>query len=176
MTQRSDQAELQIEVIRCPEELSLWHLVHGYLQLRTDVFVDQMSWDLYVHEGLEFEQYDTLAAVYIVAHRAGDIVGGARLIRTDNRSGVYSYMIRDAARGMLEGLPHDLCTETAPVEPTTWELTRFVSLPCSESAKAILQKANAYLASESATRCLFLGPPVFLRMAKSMGYTTERNA
>ncbi len=163
--------DLTIDLIRCPQELDRWHLVHAYLQLRTDVFVDQMSWNLHVHEGLEFEQYDTFAAVYVVAHRAGAVVGGARLIRTDHRNGVYSYMIRDASAGILEGLPDDLCREPAPTDSATWELTRFLALPDSASATAILTAANAFLVRESAKRCLFLGPPAFLRMAKSMGFT-----
>lgn len=159
-----------VEVVRLPDDIDKWHFVNAFLQLRTDIFVDKMSWNLHVHDGLEFEQYDTLSATYVIAHEQGRIIGGARLIRADNRSGVYSYMIRDASIGSLDGLPPDLCTEPAPTDRKTWELTRFIASPASNCAKLILLKSNEFLKDQGAERCLFLGPPAFLRMAKSMNF------
>ncbi|WP_330447732.1 hypothetical protein FLP41_01715 (plasmid) [Paracoccus marcusii] len=66
-------------------------------------------------EGIEFEQYDTFDTVYVIAHRDGRAIGGARLKRTDCSFGggkvVYSYMIRDAHRGLLPGMPTNLCRD-----------------------------------------------------------------
>ena len=45
-----------VEVVRLPGDIEKWHFVNAFLQLRTDIFVDKMSWNLHVHEGLEFEQ------------------------------------------------------------------------------------------------------------------------
>lgn len=163
-------AECQIEVVRYPGNMQKWNLVKAFLELRTDVFVDQMSWSLHVHEGLEFEQYDTLAAVYIIAHQNGKVVGGARLLRTDNKSGIYGYMIRDAFLGHLDGLPKDLCENEPPRNRDTWELTRFIATTGAACSRAILMKANDFLRDQKATKCLFLGPPAFMRMAKFMRF------
>ncbi|MGH1331529.1 MAG: acyl-homoserine-lactone synthase [Paracoccaceae bacterium] len=170
MTQSTGGDAYQIDIVRYPGDLARWHLIRAFLQLRTDVFVDQMSWNLHVYDGLEFEQYDTLSAVYIVAHKDGHVLGGARLVRTDNRSGVYGYMIRDAALGMLEGLPNNLCTEDPPTDRETWELTRFIATPGNACGKSILEASNGFLRSQGAKRCLFLGPPAFMRMARSMQF------
>ena len=38
-----------------------------------------------------------------------------RLTPTTARCGIYSYMIRDAQRGLIDTIPHDLLYEEAPV-------------------------------------------------------------
>lgn len=161
---------LTIEVIRFPRDTGRWNLVHEYLKLRREVFVQQMNWGLHVHDDLEFEQYDTLAATYVIACVGDRVVGGARLIRTDNRNGIYSYMIKDASEGRLDGLPPDLCAGESASDDMTWELTRLVALPEVRCGEHILRACNEFLRSEGARQCLFLGPPAFLRMAKSMGF------
>ncbi|MGC8201754.1 acyl-homoserine-lactone synthase [Aliiroseovarius sp. PTFE2010] len=162
--------DCQIEIVRYPGNMDKWNLVKAFLRLRTNVFVDQMSWNLHVHDGLEFEQYDTLAAVYVIAHQHGKVVGGARLLRTDNKSGIYGYMIRDAYLGRLEGLPRELCEEEPPFDRDTWELTRFIATTGAACSRGILMQANDFLRSQNAKKCLFLGPPAFMRMAKFMRF------
>jgi N-acyl-L-homoserine lactone synthetase len=55
-------------------------------------------------------------------------MAGVRLTPTVHRCGIYSYMIRDAQRGLLETIPSDLLNFEAPVDPRIWESSRvFVS-------------------------------------------------
>lgn len=149
--------------------------IHEFLLMRQRVFVDGMSWDLNVHDGLEFEQYDQFThTYYVLAHAEGRLVGGARLLRCDTRFGTgimqYTYMIRDAFLGHID-LPRGLCVEDPPTDEKTWELTRLVvdsSFP--EAGRAILDASNDFLVGLGAERCLFLGSPAFMRMARMYGY------
>ena len=165
----------EVSVLSIPGGLGRWHLVADFLRLRKEVFIDRLAWPLYSREGLEFEQYDTVHAVYIVAHRGDVALGGARLLPTTHRVGegryVYSYMIRDACRGILPGLPTDLCDRPPPVDCDTWELTRLATLGDLKVAKAILQAANNHLKSQGARQCLFLALPELLRMAARLKFS-----
>lgn len=170
-------SRFDVSIIELPGGVRDADLVAAFMRFRKSVFVDQMAWPLRHIEGSEFEQYDTFDTTYIVAHRGREVLGGARLKRTDATYGrgsvVYSYMIRDAFLGLLPGMPSALCNDDPPVDSKIWELTRFVSdekAPgCSE---AILRAANSFLYERGATSCLFLGPPAFLRMARRLGWSS----
>ncbi len=166
---------LQVSILEMPYGLSRWNLVHDFLQFRKRVFIDEMDWQLNVYGGMEYEQYDTFDAVYVVAHRGDEVCGGARLRRTDAVSGTgaltYSYMIRDAHLGLLPGMPQNLCYETPPQSSEIWELTRLAASHSSEVTKAILLGANRFLAGKGASECYFLGWPGFVRMARSMKFS-----
>ena len=168
----------QVEVIRCPEDLDRWHLVNDYLKLRKQVFVDRLEWPLFHAEDLEFEQYDSFNAVYVVATQNGVVVGGARLRRTDEISGTgqiqYSYMIRDACLGVLPGLPQTLCSSTPPMCEKTWEITRMVVTGSRDVSRMILAKINKFLGEEGADTVLFLGSPAFKRMANSLAWPVKQ--
>ena len=169
--------QMQITVLRFPADIVHWHLVKKFLLLRKEVFVDKMDWPLFHADSMEFEQYDTLTSVYILAHEYDNVIGGARLVRTDQNQSVgkvvYSYMIRDAYMENLPGLPAEICTEEPPVDSKVWELTRFTSMDNLWVGRGILEKCNQFLKEEGALECLFLGPPAFLRMARSMGYAPK---
>jgi acyl homoserine lactone synthase len=83
---------------------------------------------------------------------------------------IYSYMIRDACRGLLPGLPSNLCELPPPVDPGTWELTRLVADGRPNVGVAILEAANAWLRGNGGKDCLFLAPPRLRRMAEVLGY------
>lgn len=172
------QAGYRVHVVQCPEDLGLWHLVNDYLKLRKQVFVDRLEWPLFHAENLEFEQYDSFDTVYVVATLNGEVVGGARLRRTDQLSGQgqiqYSYMIRDACLGILPGLPQELCDELPPMDEHTWELTRMVVTGPKEVSRMILAKINVFLGQEGAETVLFLGSPAFRRMASSMAWPVKQ--
>lgn len=174
----SDEQDISVEVLVLPSDMGRYDLVANFLKLRKKVFMDRMEWPLNQYEGLEYEQYDTFDTTYVIAHRNGEVIGGARLKRTDKVHGngqvVYSYMIRDAHLGLLPGMPHDLCCDSPPVDPKSWELTRFTALPIKGLAERILEVANSYLFAVGAKKCLFLGPPAFLRMASKLGWTPVR--
>lgn len=171
MSAASQDTPLRVEVIQFPAQADRWDLVRKYMQLRRSVFITQMDWTLHSHEGQEFEQYDTFSATYVIATLGSEVVGGARLLRADNRNGIYRYMIRDACDGLLEGMPDNLCAEeTPPTGDNAWELTRLVSARGARVAAEVLKRCNFFLRTQKAEVCLFLGPPSFLRMAKRMGY------
>lgn len=169
---------MHVEVVEFGSANCRWDLVERYLQHRRDVFIGQKRWPLASYGAIEFDQYDVLpAAVYVVAHDKGQVLGGARLLRCDTRIGtgptVYSYMIRDAARGVI-ALPREICWEEPPEDAASWELTRLLTLkPSIPLVRSILSAANAFLASARARQCLFLGPQGFLRMARSFGYAPQ---
>ena len=106
---------------------------HGELfanvfRARRQSFIVQQNWDLPESLGMEFDQYDTPASRWIAVHDHGEVLGGMRLTPTTAHCGIYSYMIRDAQRGMINTIPHNLLYEQAPVAANIWESTRvFVS-------------------------------------------------
>lgn len=161
---------MEVSILKMPEDAARWHLVVDFMHMRKQVFVDDLDWQLHHDNDLEFEQYDDPATAYIVAHENAQVLGGARLVRTDRRFGIYSYMIRDAHLKNLPGLPEDLCEDEPPVSQSIWELTRFMSLNNLRVGEAILRNADRWLKEQGANTCLFLGPPAFMRMAKRMGY------
>lgn len=170
--------DIEITVINLPRDLKNFHLVAAFFEYRKTIFVDRMAWPLHNAEGIEFEQYDSFNdTAYVVAHRGTTVVGGARLKRTDaiSCSGKirYSYMIRDAHLGLLEGMPEDLCYDEPPVDEHCWELTRLANEPIPGLSERILEAANNYLFRMGAKECLFLGPPAFMRMATKLGWTPK---
>lgn len=73
----------------------------------------------------DFDQYDTPQSRWLAMHDDdGGVLGSLRLTPTTAQSGVYSYMMRDAQNGLLEDVPTDLLFNPAPIEETTWEMTR----------------------------------------------------
>ncbi len=107
---------------------------HGELfanlfRARRQSFIVQKNWDLPEEMGMEFDQYDTPQSRWIAIHDLGQVLAGMRLTPTTARCGIYSYMIRDAQKGILGGsIPQDLLFDEAPVSPQIWESTRvFVS-------------------------------------------------
>ncbi|WP_185958797.1 acyl-homoserine-lactone synthase [Paracoccus laeviglucosivorans] len=165
---------MQISILRFPQDANRWNLVGAYLTLRRDVFIERKDWSLWQAEDLEFEQYDSFDTTYVIAHIGIEVVGGGRLRRADQRTGHgnyrYSYMIRDAVLGMLPGLPRELCFDPPPVDPSTWELTRFVNTAGAGIANAMLGAINDFLFASDAKSCLCLGSPAFLRMARRVGW------
>ncbi len=102
-------------------------LFANFFRARRKTFIVQRKWELPEDQEMEFDQYDTPQSRWIAIHDDGDsrVLGGFRLTPTIARCGIYSYMIRDASLGKLEGgIPHDLLWGEAPVDPAIWECTR----------------------------------------------------
>jgi len=169
----------EISILRLPQSAAQWDLVVDFLRLRKQVFINKKKWRLVEKDEIEYEQYDTATvATYVIAHRGNQVLGGARLLRCDTVIGsarhAYSYMIRDAYLGMID-LPSEICSAPPPVHAASWELTRLVSIDDdARTARLILDEANNFIKSVGGTQCLFLGPPGFLRMARSYGYAPEK--
>ena len=54
----------------------------------------------------------------------GQVLAGVRLTPTTAKVGIYSYMIRDAQRGLMPTIPDSLLFEEAPVASHIWESSR----------------------------------------------------
>lgn len=163
---------IEIKIAKYPDDIPDWEFVIQFLRLRREVFVEELGWNLPVQEGLEFEQYDSMATVvYVMAVEDGAVVGGGRLLRTDHRQpgGHYTYMIKDAHEGRLDGMPSPLCFEAPPVDPGTWELTR-ITAPTRGIARAVCDGVNAFLRQQGARYCLGLGQPGLMKLMGLFGY------
>lgn len=100
-------------------------LLVKYLRARKKVFVDRLKWHVPYSEGMEFDQYDTPECRWVILHEFGEIIGGVRLAPTTAQCGIYTYMLNDAQRGILEDIPTDVLFFKAPVEQGIWEASRF---------------------------------------------------
>ncbi|MDO5656850.1 MAG: acyl-homoserine-lactone synthase [Paracoccus sp. (in: a-proteobacteria)] len=119
-------------------------LFTNLLRARKQSFIIQNNWDLPQADGMEFDQYDTPASRWVAVHERGEVLAGIRLTPTTARCGVYSYMIRDAQRGILGGsIPRNLLFDEAPVDARVWESSRvFV---CHAVPMALRRKVHAEL-------------------------------
>ncbi len=99
-------------------------LLVNYLRARKRTFIDRLHWDLPHTEGMEFDQYDTPQCRWVAVHEYGEILGGFRLLPTTANCGIYTYMLRDAQRGLLDSIPQDCLFIDAPVERRIVEASR----------------------------------------------------
>jgi len=149
------------------------------LKARRQSFIVQNNWDLPESEGMEYDQYDTPASRWIAVHDHGQVLAGIRLTPTTAKCGMYSYMIRDAQKGMLEHIPTDLLDFEAPVDPHTWESSRVFILQSVPSK--LRRQVQIDLMSEmirtartlGATRILGLVPAVWSRWIARLGLDAE---
>jgi N-acyl-L-homoserine lactone synthetase len=138
-------------------------LFANMLRARRELFIVHNKWNLPEALGMEFDQYDTPASRWVVVHdEFGQVLAGNRLTPTTAKCGIYTYMIRDAQRGLLDTIPETLLYEEAPVAETIWESSRlFVSHTVPAGLR---RKVHAKLISElgssarrvGATHCLTL--------------------
>lgn len=158
--------------------------VHGELfvnlfKARRRSFILRNHWDLPEAEGMEFDQYDTPASRWIAVHDGDEVLAGIRLTPTTAKCGMYSYMIRDAQKGMLEGIPSDLLYFEAPVDPKILESSRvFVSnsVPASLRIKVqtdLMQELIAAARSLGAEKILGLVPAVWSRWIGRLNLRAE---
>lgn len=164
----------------CHDARRAKHLVLDYLELRKRVFTDAKRWDVWLKKSNDLDQYDQHDARYIVAFDPSTLTvhAGARLLRTDrggagHGAGGFSYMIKDAVEGGLPGLPRGLLYSAPPQDAYTWELTRLVSDRTPGAAALVLGALNGFLVDQGARSCLFLGPRVIARLARSAGFSPE---
>lgn len=100
-------------------------LFANMLRARRELFIVQNKWNLPEALGMEYDQYDTPASRWVVVHdELGKVLAGNRLTPTTTKCGIYTYMIRDAQRGLLDTIPSNLLYEEAPVSETVWESSR----------------------------------------------------
>ena len=131
-------------------------LFANMLRARRELFIGHNKWNLPEAMGMEYDQYDTPASRWVVVHDdAGRVLAGNRLTPTTTRCGIYSYMIRDAQRGLLDTIPEHLLWDPAPVSETIWESSRlFVS---HDVPAAIRRQVHARLIAELGAACRTVG-------------------
>lgn len=104
--------------------------LRGMFAFRHQVFYNRLGWEVDTRDELEFDLFDTMNPVYMVAKRSqGDIEGCWRLMPTTD-----SYMLKDTFPQLLQG-------EAAPCHPHIWELSRF-AVDASASAGAVQAPLN----------------------------------
>lgn len=148
-------------------------LFANILRARRESFIVRNQWNLPETMGMEYDQYDTPVSRWLAVHDdAGAVLAGVRLTPTTARCGIYSYMIRDAQRGLLDSIPADLLYGEAPVEDGTWEVTRgFIAadIPAALRQKVRLRLVMQMLRTsreEGIRRMLALLPSNWDRWAK----------
>ncbi|ADO43646.1 acyl-homoserine-lactone synthase [Ketogulonicigenium vulgare] len=146
------------------------------LRARRESFIIRRQWDLPEAMGMEFDQYDTPASRWVAVHDdTGRVMAGVRLTPSTAQCGIYTYMIHDAQRGLLETIPTDLLYETAPIETGVWEVSRgFVSndLPAGLRARArvqLVQQMMTAARSEGISKMVALLPSNWNRWAARCG-------
>lgn len=155
-------------------------LFANMLRARRELFIVHNKWDLPEALGMEYDQYDTPASRWVVVHdEFGRVLAGNRLTPTTAKCGIYSYMIRDAQRGLLETIPANLLYDEAPVSETVWESSRlFVA---HDTPAAIRRQVHARLIQEigsasrslGASHCLTLLAATWPRWSKRVNVKME---
>jgi acyl homoserine lactone synthase len=154
-------------------------LFANLLRARRQNFIVRNKWDLPEAMGMEFDQYDTPASRWVAVHQLGRVYAGIRLTPTTAKVGIYTYMIRDAQRGLLDSIPSDLLYEEAPVAENIWESSRvFVA---SDTPQKLRRVVHLHLIEEmtkaardlGATRVLGLIPANWPRWATRRGLDAE---
>lgn len=151
-------------------------LFANMLRARRELFIVHNKWKLPEALGMEYDQYDTPASRWVVVHdETGKVLAGNRLTPTTHACGIYSYMIRDAQRRLLETIPADLLYEEAPTAGHIWESSRlFVS---QDVPAAIRRRVHTQLIMQlgdtvrglGATHCLTLLSATWPRWADRVG-------
>ncbi|HMO07651.1 MAG TPA: acyl-homoserine-lactone synthase [Paracoccaceae bacterium] len=155
-------------------------LFANYLRARRELFIVHNRWNLPEAMGMEYDQYDTPASRWVVVHdELGRVLAGNRLTPTTTRCGIYSYMIRDAQRGLLDTIPSNLLYDEAPVAETVWESSRlFVShdVPMTERRAVharLVGELGRAARSLGATHCLTLLNANWPRWCNRVGVKME---
>ncbi|MEO0703357.1 MAG: acyl-homoserine-lactone synthase [Pseudomonadota bacterium] len=160
--------------------------MHAHGELFTDVlkarresFIVQRNWDLPEVDGMEFDQYDTPQSRWIAVHHLGEVLAGIRMTPTTARCGIYTYMIRDAQKGLLDSIPANLLYDEAPVCAQVWETSRvFIASHVPAKARTqvqacLMQQMVKTARDEGASQLLGLCPQVWMRWMRRLGYETE---
>jgi N-acyl-L-homoserine lactone synthetase len=131
-------------------------LFANLFRARKQSFIVQKNWDLPEAMDMEYDQYDTPASRWIAIHDdTHQVFAGIRLTPTTARCGIYSYMIRDAQRGLLSSLPTNLLYDEAPIDANIWECTRvFVS---HETPQLIRRRVHGYMVHAMVKSAVELG-------------------
>jgi len=150
-------------------------LFPNMLRARHRTFIEMKNWELPEESGMEFDQYDTAQSRWCCVHENGRVMAGVRLTPTTAECGVYSYMVRDAQRGLLDTIPGNLLWDNAPVAPHIWDANRlFVVSDVDQSMRrrvqmSIMGEMIRSARGLGATILLGLLPTSIPRLARRLG-------
>jgi acyl homoserine lactone synthase len=82
-------------------------------RLRYAMFKERLNWEVETEEGLEFDEYDRLNPLYVIAKNGSELCGCWRILPTTGPN-----MLRDTFPELLAG-------RAAPCGEDIWELSRF---------------------------------------------------
>ncbi len=149
-------------------------LLVSFMEARKRVFIDTLNWNVPTVDGMEFDQYDTPFAKWVVIHEFGKILGGVRLMPTTARCGIYSYMLRDAQLGLLDPIPRDVLFLDAPIDEKVWEASRlFITEEVTANRRAqvqglLMSEMAATAGAGGATHVIGIVPAVFSRWLRRL--------
>ncbi|MBN4046681.1 hypothetical protein JYU02_01640 [bacterium AH-315-P15] len=126
-----------------------------YHRMRYRLFIEQEGWDVPSFGGLEYDEFDTPATVYLIKRSEpfGPVQGGIRLYPTSQ-----PYMIEKIWPDLIQG--RDL-----PKSPLIWEGSRMSPAPELDvpTRRAVLDEIGAamfeFLQDHGVTNVLFQMPP-----------------
>lgn len=153
---------------------------YEFLQLRKQVFVDELKWDVPHNDTVEMDQYDTPVAHYSLVLHEGKVVGGARAMATTATWGEHTYMLRDAYSGKLPHIPpHIMSVEIAT--PKVWECTRLVISPTlttqferAECMRLIVDGLVDLVTDHGAEELICLSSLHLMRALRQIGYDVSQ--
>lgn len=154
-------------------------LLVNLFKARRESFIVRRSWDLPEAEGMEYDQYDTPASRWIAVHEGDKVLAGVRLTPTMAKCGMYTYLIRDAQRGLLNDIPANLLDLEAPVAPDIWESSRvFVVDDVPAKLRSRVQMMLMYELVRTARKhgvkqVIGLVPAVWSRWIRKLGLVAE---
>ena len=151
-----------------------------YLKLRKRFFVDMLKWDIPHNDKYEMDQYDNPTAWYSLVLHDGDVIGGVRVMPTTSTWGQHSYMLRDARRGHLGGIPQNAMPADI-ASPYVWEITRLVISPDLRTARernlclSLMGQGLYDIAeSEGAAEYMGLSSVALVRAMRQLGFPVEK--
>lgn len=142
------------------------------------MLIGQLGWDLPTLGNLETDQYDTLFAHHVLLMDQGKVIATLRLLPTDLNLFGSTYMILDAHRGALPGMPSGLLEEEI-VDPNIWEASRLAicgSVPPelrNDVLGTLVREAISFIQSRGGNGMLGLMNPVFSRIFRRIGISVS---
>ena len=118
---------------------------------------------------------DTPMCRWAIIHEYGEVLAGVRMMPTTAKCGIYTYMLRDAQRGLLDGIPNDVLFFEAPVEDRVWEASRLFitdAVPAHRrhAVQAMLMEQMSNIALQNgATHVIGIVPALFSRWLRRLG-------
>ncbi|MEM7723446.1 MAG: acyl-homoserine-lactone synthase [Pseudomonadota bacterium] len=154
-------------------------LFSNMLRARHRTFIEEKNWDLPNEAGMEFDQYDTAQSRWVCVHDGDRVLAGVRLTPTTAKCGVYSYMVRDAQRGLLDTIPANLLDQTAPVADHIWDANRLFVSECvsSDIRREVQLSLMGHMVRSAralgASTVIGLLPAAIPRLARRLGLDME---